>query len=65
MSKPEIPLSERPWLSTAEAAALVGTSAKFIERARQSGALPAKYVGRLVRIRREDLDAWFDGLEDF
>lgn len=65
MNAPEVPLAERVGLTDREAAALLSLSPKTIQRARQSGALPAKRVGSSIRIRPADLAAWFDGLEDF
>ena len=62
---PGIPLAERLGLSDKEAGALLGMSYKTIERARKSGALPAKRVGSSIRIKPADLMAWFDGLEDY
>lgn len=57
-----------PYLNLRSAAAYTDISADTLKRAIRAGALPAKLTsagggGRFL-IRREDLDAWFDQLED-
>ena len=45
-------------LSVKEAAALLGCSAAAIRKWRYQGRLPAVRVGRLVRFRRHDIEAF-------
>jgi excisionase family DNA binding protein len=48
-----------PDLSLADAAELLDVSLKTVRRRIADGTLPAYRVGKLIRIRREDLDALF------
>jgi excisionase family DNA binding protein len=48
-----------PWLSIATTAQMVGISQKTVRRAIAEGRLPASRVGRLIRIRRDDVDALY------
>lgn len=45
------------WLSTAEAVRYLGITPRTLYRFIDSGLLPATRFGRLVRVRRSDLDA--------
>ena len=47
-----------------QAAAAVGTSKDRIDKAIHSGALRAKKIGRAVRIKPADLEAWLDAQDD-
>lgn len=55
-------------LTRDEAAAAVGLSRDAIDKAIHTPAgpkrLPAKKIGRAVRIKPADLEAWFDAQED-
>lgn len=44
------------------AAELTGVSVDYLRAAYRSGALPIRYAGQKVLIRREDLAAYIDGL---
>ena len=50
--------------SLATAAVAVDFSEKTLTRAIRSGQLKAKKVGRAVRIKRADLEAWIDSCPD-
>ena len=51
-------------LTVADAARVTGLSQFSIRAAYQSGALPVRYHGTKVLIRRADLERWIDGLPD-
>lgn len=61
MTKPTVPLTERPWLSVAEAAEVFGISVATIRRAVRNGSLPVtRPLGSsAIRIARSDLDDAF------
>lgn len=49
------------WLTTADLARITNTSVSFWEKLRVRGgkdSLPYSYIGRRVRYRRADVDAW-------
>jgi excisionase family DNA binding protein len=48
-----------PYLSLQEAAALVGVNPRTLRRRIAEGALPAYRVGRLVRIKPDDVQRLF------
>lgn len=54
----------RKVVSRQEAAKMYGVSEATLRRAEAAGTLRAKTLGGRRRYRVEDLDAWFDGLED-
>lgn len=54
----------RKVVSRQEAAEMYGVSEATLRRAEAAGTLRAKTLGGRRRYRIEDLDAWFDGLED-
>jgi excisionase family DNA binding protein len=47
-------------LSTADVARYLGISERFAKNLIYSGSLPSLKVGRLRRVRRDDLDRWID-----
>lgn len=51
-----MPTIPSPHLSPAEAADYLGLSIKSVRRLISTGDLPARRIGRLIRIRVEDLD---------
>lgn len=51
-----MPTIPSPLLSPAEAADYLGLSIKSVRRLISCGDLPARRIGRLIRIRVEDLD---------
>ena len=54
----EKPPSDRPFLSLEEVAEHLGVTYQLIYRLVRSGELPAVRVGRVYRVRREDLDGY-------
>ena len=52
---------ERPTLSVAETADLLGISRWLVQQAVRAGALPSVRVGRRILIPRARLDAWLSG----
>lgn len=59
---PHAALGEKLLLSLPEAAALTGLSRAFLKTAIHDGALVAKPIGRLWRVKRADLDAFVAAL---
>ena len=55
--------TERPTLSIAETAALLGISRWLVQQATHDGSLPSVRVGRRILIPRSRLLAWLDGHE--
>lgn len=53
--------SERPALSVAETAELLGISRWLVQQAVRDGSLPSVRVGRRILIPRGRLDAWLAG----
>jgi excisionase family DNA binding protein len=47
---------DSPFLTTAEAAAIIRMDRDYVTRQCESGAIPAKKLGRMWRIHRDDLD---------
>jgi excisionase family DNA binding protein len=56
--------TERPTLSVAETAALLGISRWLVQQAAHDGSLPSVRVGRRILIPRSRLLAWLDGQQD-
>lgn len=54
-------LAERPTLSVAETAELLGISRWLVQQAVRDGSLPSVRVGRRILIPRTRLDAWLNG----
>ena len=54
-------MSERPTLSVAETAELLGISRWLVQQAVRDGSLPSLRVGRRILIPRVRLQAWLDG----
>ncbi len=54
-------LAERPTLSVAETAELLGISRWLVQQAVRDGSLPSLRVGRRILIPRARLHAWLDG----
>jgi excisionase family DNA binding protein len=52
------PTDARPLLSPREVAELANVSRKTLYREVHRGALPARHVGRQLRIDRDDLARW-------
>jgi len=52
------------FLSIEEAAKLLGVDYKTIYRLVRSGEIPAARIGRVYRIKRKDLDEFFERYED-
>ena len=48
------------WLTSTSAAELLGVHRKTVERLAKSGRLPVHRVGRLLRFRRSDVDAYLE-----
>lgn len=57
---PVIHVQEAEFLDVAGAAAVLRVSTKSIRRAIECGALQHYRFGRVIRIRREDLDTWVE-----
>ena len=53
--------AERPALSVAETAELLGISRWLVQQAVRDGSLPSVRVGRRILIPRLRLQAWLDG----
>lgn len=53
--------AERPTLSVAETAELLGISRWLVQQAVRDGSLPSVRVGRRILIPRRRLDAWLHG----
>jgi excisionase family DNA binding protein len=53
--------TERPTLSVAETADLLGISRWLVQQATHDGSLPSVRVGRRILIPRSRLLAWLDG----
>lgn len=53
--------SERPALSVAETAEMLGISRWLVQQAVRDGSLPSVRVGRRILIPRGRLDAWLAG----
>jgi excisionase family DNA binding protein len=62
LKAPHAALGEKLLLSLAEASALTGLSRAFLKAAIGDGALAAKPIGRLWRVKRADLDAFIAAL---
>ncbi|MCA1669852.1 MAG: helix-turn-helix domain-containing protein [Thermomicrobia bacterium] len=63
---PVIPISERPALSIAEAAQLLGVSDGFLRPYVDSGEIPSIALGSRIRlIRREAIDEWLRRREEY
>jgi excisionase family DNA binding protein len=56
--------TERPTLSVAETADLLGISRWLVQQAAHDGSLPSVRVGRRILIPRSRLLAWLDGQKD-
>jgi len=56
--------ADRITLTMAQACTATGLSDSFLRKAVLKGELPAKRAGSRYLIRRTDLDAWIDALED-
>jgi excisionase family DNA binding protein len=56
--------TERPTLSVAETADLLGISRWLVQQATNDGSLPSVRVGRRILIPRSRLLAWLDGHQD-
>lgn len=56
--------TERPTLSVAETAELLGISRWLVQQAVRDGSLPSLRVGRRILIPRVRLQAWLDGQQD-
>jgi excisionase family DNA binding protein len=56
--------TERPTLSVAETADLLGISRWLVQGAGHDGSLPSVRVGRRILIPRSRLVAWLDGQQD-
>ncbi len=48
------------WLSTADAASALGITARTLYRFIDQGDLPAYRFGRVIRVKRVDIDAFID-----
>lgn len=49
------------WVTTQQAAAHLGISQSFIFKACAAGSIPHAKIGRALRFRLSDLDAWASG----
>lgn len=56
--------TDRPTLSVAETATLLGISRWLVQQAVHDGSLPSVRVGRRILIPRSRLLAWLDGRAD-
>ncbi len=54
-------IAERPTLTVAETAELLGISRWLVQQAVRNGSLPSRRVGRRILIPRIRLDAWLAG----
>ncbi len=54
-------IAERPTLTVAETAELLGISRWLVQQAVRNGSLPSRRVGRRILIPRMRLDAWLAG----
>lgn len=52
------PSQDDPFFNIAEAAEYLNQSDKWVRRNLEEGKLPKTKMGRLVRLRKSDLDAW-------
>ena len=55
MSTPEI-----SWMSTADAARRLGVTTRTLYRFINEGQLPAYRLGRVIRLKQDDVDAFID-----
>jgi excisionase family DNA binding protein len=53
--------SDRPTLSVAETAELLGVSRWLVQQAVRDGSLPSRRIGRRILIPAARLDAWLQG----
>ena len=51
---------ENPWLGTKEAADHIGVTPRILYRFIDAGDIPAYKLGRVLRVRRNDLDAYLE-----
>lgn len=54
-------MAREEWLSTKAAADALGVPVRVLYRMIDQGHLPAYKFGRLIRLLREDIDAYLDG----
>lgn len=50
------------WLSTAEASDRLGVTLRTLYRLVDEGRLPAYKIGRVIRVKEEDVDAFIDSV---
>lgn len=53
-------LESSPWLGTTEAARFLGVVPRTLYRMVDEGQIPAYKMGRVIRIRRSDLEAYLE-----
>lgn len=53
-------MSEARWLSTAEASDRLGVTLRTLYRLVDEGRLPAYKIGRVIRIKEDDVDAYLE-----
>lgn len=53
-------VSEIDWLSTEQAARILGVTVRTVYKFIDDGALPAYRFGRVIRLQRDELDAFID-----
>ena len=58
MTGSTLPSPEKPYLSRSEVAALWGVNPRTVERLEYDGELTAYRLGRSVRYKRSEVDAW-------
>ena len=60
-TSPSVPKSTGPqWMTTAEAAAMLGVTIRTLYRLIDEGALPAYQLGRVIRLRTAEVEAYRD-----
>ena len=52
--------SNEPWVRVREVAEHLGVSASWVHKAVQTDSIPARRVGRNVRFRLSEIDAWLE-----
>lgn len=54
-------MGDTRWLSTAEASERLGVTLRTLYRLVDEGRLPAYKIGRVIRVKEDDVDAFIEG----
>ena len=61
MSLPSVGMKSTEWLGSPDAAELCGVTQRTLYRLVDQGRVPAYAIGRVLRFKRSDLEAFLDG----